>query len=108
MPKKKKPTQELQRAAPSTGLVRVPARLDEARDPAGVTTAKDLAPFTRLDGQPLPAQEAWGALPYAELGPMFLDQFLLRYFLDILKQPESAAMNSGPWQAFVEVNPWAK
>lgn len=87
------------------GVTKVPAKLGEH---GTEVKAKDLAPFTRLDGTPLPAQEAWGALPYEEIGPMFLDQFLLTYFLDLMKIPDARALAKGPWDAFVETNPWGK
>jgi hypothetical protein len=68
----------------------------------------------RMDGTRLPTRKVWderagGAIPYEELGPMFLDQFLLRYFA-----PWMAAANCGgissiaPWDDFAFDNQWAK
>lgn len=113
MPKRHYDTTPAQLASTKTkgerALVKDPATLDQVRDPAKGLKAADLAPFTRLDGEPMPAQEAWGALPYSEVGPMFLDQFLIRFFSRVpIQTPEGARMDEvGPWTAFTESNPWA-
>lgn len=110
MPKRKPydTTAELPPPKTERGMVKTPVGLEEVRDPSAGLKAKDLAPFTRLDGEYMPAQEAWGALPYAELQPMFLDQFLIRYFCDLIKTPTGDRMDTlGPWDAFCQVNPWA-
>ena len=65
------------------------------------------------DGYPMPVRKAWGDIAYDELGPMFLDQFLLRYFPTLM--PESitdACYRDGrslnPWELFVDQETWAK
>jgi hypothetical protein len=63
--------------------------------------------FRATDGESLPGQKAWGELPYEELAPMFLDQFLIRYFHDLMKPPDMRMLQT-PWKAFLETNPWAK
>jgi hypothetical protein len=61
------------------------------------------------DGYPLPVRKAWGDIPYEELGPMFLDQFLLRYFAPwMCRSGLSAADTLSPWDTFAYANPWAK
>lgn len=109
MPKlRPNPARDLPPAKGERGMAKTPATLDEVRDASPGLKAKDLAPFTRLDGEFMPAQEAWGALPYSEIGPMFLDQFLIRWFSEMIVTPEGERMDEvGPWEAFKQVNTWA-
>ena len=46
-------------------------------------------------------------IPHEEQAPMFLDQFLLRYFYDLV-QPIDFTAPGRPWELFVQKNPWAK
>ena len=46
-------------------------------------------------------------IPHEEQAPMFLDQFLLRYFYDLV-QPIDENAPGRPWELFVQKNPWAK
>lgn len=46
-------------------------------------------------------------VPHEEQAPMFLDQFLLRYFYELM-QPIDETARGRPWPLFVERNPWAK
>jgi hypothetical protein len=65
--------------------------------------------FRDSKGIPLPTRKAWGDIPYEELGPMFLDQFLLRYFAPwMCRSGLSAADALSPWDAFAYANPWVK
>jgi hypothetical protein len=92
--------------------------LNKAREGAGATTTEPNEVARRSaqavfhsDGYPMPVRKAWGDIAYDELGPMFLDQFLLRYFPDLMKpEPYTLAAEVGisPWDAFSESNSWAK
>jgi hypothetical protein len=64
------------------------------------------AAIQRMDGTPLASRKAWGQIPYEELGPMFLDQFLLRYFTGVITLPVRDACTSSPWHDFCQWNPW--
>lgn len=46
-------------------------------------------------------------IPYEEQAPMFMDQFLLRYFYELVK-PIDFTAKGRPWELFVQKNPWAK
>jgi hypothetical protein len=78
---------------------------------------KSLQPFVfhSADGSPMPTRQAWGDVPYDELAPMFLDQFLLRYFPKLMEatgahmlQPEY--FTGRPWKDFVAASlfQWGK
>ena len=60
------------------------------------------------DGYPLPVRKAWGDVAYDELSPMFLDQFLLRYFTPWMAVVSEHVNGRDPWLEFVYMNPWAK
>lgn len=69
--------------------------------------------FKSNDGQSYPTRKAWGDLPYEELSPMFLDQFLLRYFHALMPQKATDVRLDParePWAQFVEASPgqWLK
>jgi len=79
--------------------------------------------FRDKDNIPYPTRKAWGDLPYDELEPMFLDQFLLRYFPELMppmiprndgamlwwRPEDSITFNTRePWASFIEACPWAK
>lgn len=76
-----------------------------------VTLQSDQPAFRTKQGAPLPIRAAWGDLPYEELAPMFLDQFLLRYF-PLLMPSEvvvfSQLGSGAPWKLFTDYCPWAK
>jgi hypothetical protein len=70
-----------------------------------------------MDGTALPTRNVWddrkgSPIPYEELSPMFLDQFLLRYFAELMPYSlywlESIVKTGSPWEDFVRTNPWAK
>ena len=99
-------------------ISRVPQR---AENP--VQRKTEIALFHRKDGTPVDAPHAWvemarkhrGEIAYDELSPMFLDQFLLRYFPELMNPDIVALMcvdSSGavtrPWDAFVSIATWAK
>ena len=82
---------------------RVPVFPDRRQDSA----------FLTKQGDPLPTRAAWGDLPYEELAPMFLDQFLLRYFSALMPASITAmGIRAGvvlsPWGLFVDQETWAK
>ena len=58
-------------------------------------------------GKPLAIRAAWGDVLHEEQAPMFMDQFLLRYFYDLV-QPIDENARGRPWDLFVQKNPWAK
>lgn len=61
------------------------------------------------DGYPLPVRKAWGDVAYDELSPMFLDQFLLRYFHELMTVDLAWFEDvSAPWLRFIAFKPWAK
>ena len=63
------------------------------------------------DGYPMPVRKAWGDIGYDELSPMFLDQFLLRYFHELMPQTAmllGVTIQSDPWNDFALSFPWAK
>lgn len=68
------------------------------------------AAFLDKDKRIMPTRRAWGELPYEELAPMFLDQFLLRYFAGLMKPVEYLPLGTwnSPWEEFVVQNPWGK
>lgn len=100
----------------STVVDTVPASVSDMKHPhseVGPTKARpeDLEPFTVFKtsrGEGLPLQTTWGALPMEEIPPMFLDQFLIRYFFEIMRLPDLKLMQTSPWRAFVATNTWAK
>ena len=79
---------------------------------ADIFDSKLPSAFHNRRGEPLPARAGWGDLPYEELAPMFLDQFLLRYFASLLEGDGPFFVNvhlgNSPWNAFILGFPWAK
>jgi hypothetical protein len=65
-------------------------------------------PLETADGSLLPTQRGWGDVPTGELAYMFLDQWLLANYYDVMVLPDLKAMDAGAWRAFVATNPWAK
>ena len=65
----------------------------------------------------VPSGSAFGKLKYEDVGEMFLDNFLLKYFHEIMIPPDfpnpgpttqHEMRGKGPWERFCTVNPWAK
>lgn len=85
------------------GVVLVPFEAGE------VTLQSDQPAFRTKQGAPLPTRAAWGELPYEELAPMFLDQFLLRYFAGLMPTYVNVeTWKTSPWDNFIECCEWAK
>lgn len=71
----------------------------------------EIQPVFQSAGLPLPPRKQWGDLPYEELSPMFLDQFLLRYFSELIRMPPAQVPRVSlyvPWDDFLICNPWAR
>jgi hypothetical protein len=92
--------------AAMVGVQRIPYRAENS-----LQRKTETAVF-HSDGYPMPVRKAWGDIPYDELSPMFLDQFLLRYFAPLLSPFGPFMVNVhlcvSPWEAFVMAFPWAK
>lgn len=94
--------------------------------PGVLRVNEELVPgvFKDAAGSPLPVRRVWDdnrekhglpPIPYEEIGPMFLDQFLLRYFHEVMKPypdrdegPMAPKYAYQPWEAFCMLNPWAR
>ena len=109
------------------GTVPYPFRERELqRAGTSVQRETETAVFHRKDGTPVPVRHVWDdeaakhgtTIAYEELEPMFLDQFLLRYFAGLMPrklwQLEEVSADhriipaSAPWDQFVILNAWAK
>lgn len=55
----------------------------------------------------VPSGSAFGKLKYEDVGEMFLDNFLLKYFHGIVQLPHNETGARSPWRAFCDANSWA-
>lgn len=109
--------------ASDLGTMGAPALVGNSRRAETSVQRKTATAVFHSDGYPMPVRKAWGDVPYDELGPMFLDQFLLRYFSDLM--PSLIPRNDGvmlwwlredsyefdgrdPWASFLAACSWAK
>lgn len=90
--------------------------------PAGIVLQPPApAVFKTQSGETLESPRTWDkrleqfggpkSIPYEELEGMFLDQFLLRFFHELMPQTWNVRIPEGsksPWPAFVWLCPWAK
>lgn len=60
-----------------------------------------------VEKQVVPSGKAFGRMEYEDVGPDFLDKFLLKYFHSIVITSDGGHAGS-QWSKFCMMNPWAK